>query len=123
MFEKLVETHPALLIPILSVTGLAAIFLVWIIAHYWAKVRRIELEAGLKKDMLNRGLGAAEIEQVLLASATTRPMQKETISRNECFLIERLIAAEASIEDIERLVRAFRSGEKVDFRLPDRLLS
>jgi hypothetical protein len=38
------------------------------IARYWAKVRRTEIEAALKHDMLQRGLGAEDIERVLRAS-------------------------------------------------------
>jgi len=123
MFEPLVEKNPALLIPILSVVGAAVVFLVWIIAHYWAKIRRMELEAALKKDMLNRGLSPAEIERVLLASATARPQQKEIVSDNEYHLVEKLVDAEYASDEIERVVRAFKLGEKVEVRLPDRLLS
>src|SRR5436309_3231413 len=38
------------------------------IARYWTKVRRAEIDAALKHDMLQRGMGADEIERVLRAS-------------------------------------------------------
>jgi hypothetical protein len=77
--------------------------------------------------MLNRGLGADEIERILLASANATPEQlppeKQTISDNEYYLVEKMLEAEYPVEEIEKLVRAFKSGEKTDIRLPDRLLS
>jgi hypothetical protein len=39
------------------------------LAHYWYKARKAELETSLKQDMLQRGMSAAEIQQVLEASA------------------------------------------------------
>lgn len=38
------------------------------IAESWRKVRHSEIEAALKQDMLNRGMSAADIEQVIKAS-------------------------------------------------------
>jgi hypothetical protein len=43
------------------------------IAYYWAKVRRTEIEAALKHDMLQRGMGAEDIERVLKASQAPTP--------------------------------------------------
>lgn len=125
MFDSLVSQQPALLVPILSVIGAALVFLVWIIAHYWAAIRRVELEAGLKREMLNRGLAAADIERVLMASSAGRDEpteEKEAIGEYEHDLITKMLDAKYSAEEIERLVRAFKSGEKTDIRLPDRML-
>jgi hypothetical protein len=100
---------------------------VWIVAHYWARVRRLEVEANLKRDMLARGMSAADIERVLLASADAdpeeRPAEKETICDNEYYLVEKMLEEERPVEEIERLVRAFKSGERTDIRLPARALS
>jgi hypothetical protein len=127
MLEALVDKQPALLIPILAILGASVVSLVWVVAHYWAKGRRMELETALKKDMLNRGLGAADIERILLASSDTdadeRPAEKETITDNEYYLVEKMLDEEYPVEEIERLVRAFKSGEKTNIRLPERLLS
>jgi hypothetical protein len=40
-----------------------------IIADSWQKVRRSEMAAALKQDMLNRGLSAADIQTVLQADS------------------------------------------------------
>lgn len=37
--------------------------------YYWHKVRRAEIEASLKHEMIERGMSAAEIERVLQASS------------------------------------------------------
>ncbi len=120
MLDTLVEKNPALLIPLVSVLGATAVFLVWIIAHYWARVRRMDVEAGLKREMLNRGLAPAEIERVLLASADhgteEPPAEKESISDNEYYLVEKMLDEEYPVEEIEKLIRAFKSGEKSPVR-------
>jgi len=38
------------------------------VAYYWHKVRKAELEASLKHEMIERGMSAADIKQVLEAS-------------------------------------------------------
>ena len=38
------------------------------VAHYWHKVRKAELEASLKQEMIQRGMSADEIKQVIEAS-------------------------------------------------------
>jgi hypothetical protein len=48
------------------VLGLAAGTVVWL-ASLWFRHRRLELEAALKQDMLNRGMSADEIERILRA--------------------------------------------------------
>jgi hypothetical protein len=127
MLEILVERQPALLIPLLSIVGAALVCLVWIVAHYWASARRLEVDANLKRDMLNRGLGAADIERVLLASSSSspeeRPAAKDPITDNEYYLVEKMLDEEYPVEEIERLVRAFKSGESTNIRLPDKLLA
>ncbi|HEX6985592.1 MAG TPA: hypothetical protein VF170_09455 [Planctomycetaceae bacterium] len=37
------------------------------LAYYWYKLKKTELEAGLKQTMLDRGMSAEEIERVLRA--------------------------------------------------------
>jgi hypothetical protein len=125
MLDTLVQTHPALLIPILSVVGTALVFLVWIVAHYWASARRMEAEVALKKDMLNRGMSADDILRVLQASAESpaAPAEKGPVTDNEYYLVEKMLDAEYPVEEIERLVRALKSGERTGIRLPERSLS
>ena len=38
------------------------------VAYYWHKVRKAELEASLKQEMIQRGMSADEIKQVIEAS-------------------------------------------------------
>jgi hypothetical protein len=49
-------------------TSITLICVIPTLAHYWYKARKAELEANLKQDMLQRGMSAAEIQQVLDAS-------------------------------------------------------
>lgn len=60
--------------PALGTVGMficiAAIALGCTIAVQWRKARQAELEAALKKEMLQRGMSADEIVKVLEASAT-----------------------------------------------------
>ncbi len=43
------------------------------IAHYWYRTRRAELEAALKRDLLERGMSAAEICAVIEAGECSKP--------------------------------------------------
>lgn len=47
--------------------AIAAICIVPSVAYYWYKLKKTELEAGLKQTMLDRGMSADEIERVLRA--------------------------------------------------------
>ena len=53
------------------------------IAHYWHKIRRAELEAALKHDMLQRGMSAEEIQMVLQASTSSSKGCSEPATRKE----------------------------------------
>ena len=115
--------------PVVSIIGTAVVFTVWLIAHYVTSCRRQEIEAALKQDMLNRGLAAADIERVMLASsAREEPVAsqaKETVSDNEYYLVEKMLDDGHSMEDIERIIRAFKEGkeESVNIRVPHRMES
>ena len=54
--------------------GLAGIVVAISVA--WAKVRQTEVEAGLKQDMLNRAMSAADIQQVLDAGGRKSVWEK-----------------------------------------------
>jgi hypothetical protein len=116
MFEAIFERQPSLLVPVVAITGSAIVSIVWIVAHYWKRVRQIDVETSLKQDMLNRGLSAVEIERVLWASsdgpqAPPSPEAQEMISDNEYYLVEKMLDEERSVEEIERLIRSFK-GER-----------
>jgi hypothetical protein len=56
--------------PLVIIFGwLTLVTVVPTIAHYWHKTRKAELETSLKQEMLQRGMSAAEIQQVLEASS------------------------------------------------------
>ncbi len=57
------------LIAIVSVVGGLLCGITAIIAGTWAKVRRTEIAASLKQDMLNRGMSADDIRTVLEAGS------------------------------------------------------
>jgi hypothetical protein len=127
MFETLFQREPALFIPVVAIVGSAVVFTVWLIAHYYNSSRRQEIEAALKQDMLNRGMSSADIERVMLASGardSTLEMQaKETISDNEYYLVEKMLDDGHAIEDVERVIRAFKEGKEgsVHVRAPQRV--
>jgi hypothetical protein len=110
MFESIAMREPALLIPIFAVLGGPVVFVTWIIAHYVAAARRTDLEMALKRDMLNRGMGAADIERVL-ASGQAADEPKETLSETEYELVQKMLEQKYSGEEVERMVRALRGGE------------
>lgn len=56
------------LIPLAAIIGGLLTAVVAIVATQWRRVRLAEFEASLKQQMLERGLSAAEIEQVMKAS-------------------------------------------------------
>jgi hypothetical protein len=69
MMDLLSRLDGGELIGIVSVVGGLLIAAVGIIAGSWVKVRRAELAAALKQDMLNRGLSADDIRTVLEAGS------------------------------------------------------
>ena len=114
MFETLFAKNPGLIVPVVIFLGATIVFTIWIIAHYWHGLRRQELEAGLKQDMLNRGFGAEEIERVLVSTSAkevVEPEKPEKISDNEYYLIEKMLDEGHAIEDVERLMRALKEGK------------
>ena len=53
------------------------------ISYYWSKVRRAEIEAALKQEMIQRGMSADEIEKVLAASGKKTDTGKEDRERRK----------------------------------------
>jgi hypothetical protein len=115
MLEAIFEKQPSLIVPVLALVGGTIVFTVWILAHYWKRARQIDIESSLKQDMLNRGLSAGDIERVLWASSDGPPEQaspgaQEVISDNEYYVVEKMIDEGKTIDDIERLIRAFKGN-------------
>ena len=112
MTESAFSQQPALLIPIILFADVTVVFVVWIIASTWKRVRQLNIEASLKQDMLTRGLSAADIERVMGASSagTPAPEAKEVVTDNEYYLVEKMLDDGRPVEEIERLVRAFKGN-------------
>ena len=68
------EFQPGQLIGLVAVSGGLVVAAIAIIASHWCRVRLGEIEASLKQQMLEKGMSAAEIEQVIKAD-------KKSISR------------------------------------------
>ena len=65
MYELLSKVDPGLLIGLVSVVG----GIVFIVMRVGLEIRRVELSAALKKDMLERGMTAEEIRIVMEAGS------------------------------------------------------
>lgn len=122
MLDTLVDKYPALLIPILAILCVTLVFVVWIVCHNWRKSKQFELEAALKRDMLARELSAADVERVLLASSDRSEPASAAVSDNEYALVEKMLDEKYPVEEIERLVKAFKEGGKVSVTGDERII-
>jgi hypothetical protein len=106
---------------VVIVGGIALTAVTAIIAATWRCMRRDALQAALKGQMLERGMSAAEIEEVLKAAEPAPPVlgpgkpKEWTFTGNaladKCTLVEYLVGEGWSGEDIERLLRAVFSPD------------
>ncbi len=69
MTDLLSKFNAGEMIGLVAVAGGLLVGMVAIIADYWHKIRRAEMEGALKQDMLNRGMSADEIRTVLEAGS------------------------------------------------------
>jgi hypothetical protein len=67
----------------------------------WARVRRLQMEADLKTDMLERGLSPEEIRQVL-----STPMRGKSVHEIKAELKERLVDKGLDARQIKEIVKA-----------------
>jgi hypothetical protein len=67
MTDLLSRLNGGELIGLVAIVGGLLVGMVAIVADYWHKIRRAEIEGGLKQDMLNRGMSAEEIRTVMEA--------------------------------------------------------
>ncbi len=111
MFDGLM-LHPEYLIPIAAIVCGCVVALVAILSGMWRGVRRAEVEATLKQDMLNRGMSVDQIERVIRASAYNeeKSAPPEPITDNEYYLVEKLVEEGKTSEDIERIIKAFKTS-------------
>ncbi len=80
MYELLSKMEPGQLIGLVSVVGGLICGIVAIVTGVGLEVRRVELSAALKKDMLERGMTAEEIRIVMEAgSRNSKRLSKSPI--------------------------------------------
>ena len=90
--------------------------IITVIASQWRRVRIAELEATLKQQMLDKGMSAAEIEQVMRSGNDGGEEGKLSSTGNEALdkaaLTQRMIDNGYEGEDIERVLRAYQPAAK-----------
>jgi hypothetical protein len=117
VFEMLSKWDEGAVIGLVAVAGTALTFIVGILAAAWSRVRRAEIAAALKQDMLNRGFTAQEIVTVVHA---TRPDEEKPKPKpdpafadddvkNLPLLMQAMAAAGYEGEDIEKFVQVWRA--------------
>jgi len=102
--------------------GLAAVIVgpmiavVAIIATNWRRVRVAEMEGALKQQMLDKGMSAAEIVQVMNAHPCWTGSSAISASGNEAqdraALVQRMVDEGYEGEDIERVLKAYQPSAK-----------
>jgi hypothetical protein len=73
MVDYLSKYTPGELIALVSVVGGLICGIVTIIAIYWYSCHKVDVDAKLKADMLDRGMSADDIKTVFEAGSTTTP--------------------------------------------------
>jgi hypothetical protein len=99
--------------------GLAAVLIgpvvaiVAIVATQWRKVRIAEMEAALKQQMLDKGMTADQIEQVMNASQDpcARPLTGND-KLDRVALAQKMVEEGYEGEDIERVLKAYQPDDK-----------
>ena len=71
MYDYLLRFSPGEMIAIVSIVGGLIVVMFALAADIWQRARKVEIEAKLKQDMLDRGMSADEIRTVLDAGKTT----------------------------------------------------
>jgi hypothetical protein len=72
---------PDTLVLVLIFGGGMVVGLVGIIAHHWRRLRQTEIETEMKREMLNRGMSAEDVERVIKASASPADGEKTAARR------------------------------------------
>jgi hypothetical protein len=85
------------------------IAMVAIVAGQWRRVRIAEMEAALKQQMLDKGMSAAEIEKVMIASSSGVGSISSTGNNalDRAALAQRMVDNGYEGADIERVLKAY----------------
>jgi hypothetical protein len=96
------------LIGVVAIVGGFLIAAIAILALHWRRIRVAEIEANLKQQMLERGMSAAEIAQVVRASSQRAcgPSYTGDPNYDKGNLVRTLAENGLSAGDIERVLQA-----------------
>jgi hypothetical protein len=96
------------LVGVVAIVGGLLIAAIAILSLHWRRIRVAEIEANLKQHMLERGMSAAEIAQVVRASSQRAcgPMYTGDPNYDKGSLVRVLAENGLSAEDIERVLQA-----------------
>jgi hypothetical protein len=104
--EFLDKFNPGEIIALAAVILGPLIVITAIISNQWRRVRVAEIEGALKQQMLDKGMTAAEIEQVMRASKGKASVSGDE-SEDRAALVQRMVDEGYSGEDIERVLKAY----------------
>lgn len=116
MSEFLAKFNGGELIGLTAVIAGPLIAIVAVISNQWRRVRVAEVEAALKQQMLDKGMSAAEIAQVMTASQEPHRAAKSGSTGNETLdkaaLAQQMIDNGYEGADIERVLKAYQPAPK-----------
>ena len=97
------------IVAVVAVVGGLLIAAIAIVVNNWRRVRIAEMEGALKQQMLEKGMAAGDIEQVLRASKETRGpcAHSGSPAPDRSTLVHAMAENGYSGEDIERILHAF----------------
>jgi SOS response regulatory protein OraA/RecX len=114
MFDFLSKLNGGEIIGLAAVIAGPMVAIVAVIATQWRRVRVAEFEATLKQQMLDKGMSAAEIEQVMRASqdpAAAGPVASTgNGALDKAALAQRMVDEGYEGKDIERVLKAYQPG-------------
>jgi hypothetical protein len=93
-------------IELFMAVGLVVTVIVAVVGYLWSLVRREEIRANLKRDMLDRGLSVEQIEQLVAA-----PSEKINEKALEGNLASVLVQNEIPAPVLERVVRIYQQTD------------
>ena len=94
----------------LAILG-ALVGIIALLAHHWHRVRVAEMEIALKQQMLDKGMSAADIVQVLKASRDSGEAEAagaKDFNAVRAELVETLVEHELPAADIELILQALQ---------------
>jgi hypothetical protein len=116
MVEFLSRFNGGELIALTSVIMGPLMIAIIVVASQWRKVRVAEVEGALKQQMVDKGMSAAEIEQVMKANSDPKtiyvPIPGGNEAQDKADLVQRMVDEGYQGEDIERVLKAYQPTAK-----------